>query len=116
MLHTELQVWKRSMDLVEQVYHLTATLPDREKFGIISQMNRAAISIPANIAEGAGRASIKEYLRFLHIATGSASELETLLQLTERLGLNDTGIIIKDHLVPVKKMLYKQKQALQSKL
>ena len=116
MLHTELQVWKRSMELVEEVYRLTATLPQSEKYGIISQMNRAAISIPSNIAEGAGRNTLKEYLRFLHIATGSASELETLLQLTKRLGLNDTTLLIKDHLIPVKKMLYKQKQSLKSKL
>lgn len=81
MVHTDLLVWKKSMELVEEVYHLTGTLPNHEKFGIISQLNRAAVSIPANISEGAARGSTRDYLRFLHIATGSASELETLIEI-----------------------------------
>ena len=67
------------MEIWKETYRLTDLLPDREKFGITSQMNRAAISIPANVAEGASRDSKKDFNRFLQIALGSAFELETFL-------------------------------------
>ena len=116
MLHTELDVWKTGMSLVLETYKLTSNLPKEEKYGLISQINRAAVSIPSNIAEGAGRSSQKEYIRFLDIATGSASELETLLRLTEMLGFTSSESIINNYVIPVKMMLYKQKKALRSKL
>jgi four helix bundle protein len=74
------------MDLVEQVYRLARELPDAERWGLISQMCRAAVSIPANIAEGYGRQATGEYRRFLSIARGSLLELETHILLCERLG------------------------------
>jgi four helix bundle protein len=74
------------MDLVEQVYRLARELPDAERWGLISQMCRAAVSIPANIAEGYGRQATGEYRRFLSIARGSLLELETHVLLCERLG------------------------------
>ena len=77
MTHKDLEVWKKSMDLVVDVYKLMKQLPESEKYGLISQIKRSSISIPSNIAEGAGRASTKEFIRFLDIATGSLSELET---------------------------------------
>ena len=74
------------MDLVVQVYALTKSLPEEERFGLISQLKRCSISIPSNIAEGAGRNSEKDFIRFLSIANGSTTELETQLILTNRLG------------------------------
>ncbi len=74
------------MDLVERIYRITEKLPDRERWGLISQMCRAAVSVPANIAEGYGRQATGEYRHFLSIARGSLSELETHMLLCQRLG------------------------------
>ena len=84
--HERLQVWRDAMALVEDVYRHTGSFPDSERFGLTSQMRRAAISIPSNIAEGAARRSTADYVRFLSIARGSLSELDTQLQIAERLG------------------------------
>lgn len=77
--HKDLEVWKNSIDFVKEIYNVTITFPESEKFGLSSQMRRAAVSVPSNIAEGAGRAHKKETLHFLNIASGSLSELETQL-------------------------------------
>ena len=74
------------MDLVEKVYRLTSKLPVDERFGLISQIKRCSVSIPSNIAEGAGRNSTKEFIHFLSIANGSSAELQTQLLLCIRLG------------------------------
>lgn len=74
------------MDLVEEIYKLTASFPIEEKFGMVSQMTRAAVSIPSNIAEGAGRNSDKDFAHFISIAIGSLYELNTQIVLSERLG------------------------------
>ena len=84
--YQELKIWNKSMDLVVQVYALTKSLPEEERLGLISQLKRCSISIPSNIAEGAGRNSEKDFIRFLSIANGSTTELETQLILTNRLG------------------------------
>jgi four helix bundle protein len=81
----ELVVWQKSMLLVRLVYDLAKSLPDSEKYGLISQLQRSAVSIPANIAEGRKRRSKSDFVQFLRIANGSAAELETLLILTEDL-------------------------------
>ena len=75
--HKDLDVWKESIDLVTKIYKLTSDFPDSEKFGLTSQMQRAAVSIPSNIAEGAARGTNKEYVYSLNISLGSLSELET---------------------------------------
>jgi len=75
----ELEVWKDSRKLVKEVYLLSKTLPDSEKFGLVSQINRCVISIPANIAEGSAKYSQKDFVRFLQISLGSAYELESHL-------------------------------------
>ena len=78
----ELKVWQEGMELAKDVFEITRNFPSEEKYGLISQMNRGAVSIPSNIAEGAGRQSDKEFNQFLNIALGSAFELETQLLLS----------------------------------
>lgn len=85
--YTDLIVWQKSMDLVVEVYSLTKLLPEEERFGLVSQMRRAAVSIPSNIAEGHTRSSKKDFLRFLSIARGSKSELQTQLLICEKVNL-----------------------------
>ena len=85
----DLHVWQKSMDFVESVYRHTASFPDDERFGLSSQLRRAAVSIPSNIAEGQGRGSDKEFLRFLNIARGSRNEAVTQILLANRLNYLD---------------------------
>ena len=84
--YNNLHIWQQAMDLVEEIYKLTASFPIEEKFGLVSQMTRAAVSIPSNIAEGAGRNSDKDFAHFISIAIGSLYELNTQIVLSERLG------------------------------
>ncbi len=84
--HKQLDTWQQAMQLVKMVYGVTATFPREELFGLTSQMRRAAISIPSNIAEGAGRSGSKEFAHFLDIARGSLSELDTQLEIAVMLG------------------------------
>ena len=80
-----LEVWQVAMDLVEEVYRVTARLPESEKYGLTNQLRRAVVSIPANIAEGYGRSHRGDYLRHLSVARGSLMEIETHLMITVRL-------------------------------
>ncbi len=84
----ELEIWKDSIDLATEVYQITRTFPDHEKFGLANQMNRCAISIPSNIAEGC-RGSNKELIQFLNISLGSSFELETQLTIARNLSYVD---------------------------
>ena len=84
--HKDLIVWKKSIEFVTEVYKITSTFPSEEKFGLVSQLRRASVSIPSNIAEGAARNHDKEFIQFLSISLGSASEIET--QLIIALNLN----------------------------
>lgn len=83
--HRHLAVWQKSNDLVEAIYRATAEFPKAEVYGLSAQMRRAAVSVPANIAEGAGRWGAAEFQRFLSIARGSLGELEALVELSLRL-------------------------------
>ena len=85
--HKRLEVWKMSLQLTKEVYVVTKKLPADEKYGLVSQMRRAVISIPSNIAEGAARQTNKDAVRFFIIARGSLSELDTQLELTKILSL-----------------------------
>lgn len=89
--YKELIVWQKSIDLVEQVFKITDKFPKSELYGLTSQMRRAAVAIPSNIAEGAGRQHTKEFIQFLAIAEGSATELETQLIIALRLQFLDTN-------------------------
>lgn len=84
--HRDLIVWQKGMALAVEAYRLAALLPPEERYGVASQITRAAVSVPANIAEGHGRAGTKEYANFLSIARGSLSGLDTLLDLARRVG------------------------------
>ena len=105
MNHKDLDVWKKSMDLVEVIYKLTQQFPDSEKFGLSSQMRRAAVSIPSNIAEGSARKGDKELIHFLHIALGSVAELETQYLIAVRLHFTVNDEAIENVLNEVKKLL-----------
>ncbi len=85
MTHKDLIVWKKSIDFVTELYSLTSRFPDAERFGLTNQMRRCSVSVPSNIAEGAARRSNKEFIRFLYISLGSASELQTQLVISRNL-------------------------------
>ena len=93
--HKDLDVWQESMRLAREVYRVTATFPKEELYGLVSQMRRAAVSVPSNIAEGAARASTKEFAQFLYTASGSLSELETQLLLAKELGWITEGEVFE---------------------
>lgn len=91
--HKKLDVWQKSMVLIQKIYELTRSFPKIEIYGLTNQMRRAAISIPANISEGAARQTKREFIQFLHMAQGSLSELDTHLEISEELGyLKETNL------------------------
>jgi four helix bundle protein len=83
--YRDLLVWRKAMNVAVEAYRITADFPKNEEFGLKSQMRRAALSIPSNIAEGQARNHAKEFVRFIHVALGSLSELETQVDLSVRL-------------------------------
>ncbi|MCH8080735.1 MAG: four helix bundle protein [Proteobacteria bacterium] len=87
--HKDLEVWKSSIVLAGDIYRTTEKYPKSETFGIVSQMRRAAVSIGANIAEGAARQSRKEFMYFLSISQGSASELDTLIEISKEVDITN---------------------------
>jgi four helix bundle protein len=105
--HHGLIVWQRSITFVQQVYTITATFPREERYGLISQMRRAAVSIPSNIAEGAGRKTHGETVQFLSFAQGSAAELETQIIIAQALTYlsTETGQAILSELTEISKMI-----------
>ena len=90
--HRDLKVWQISLDLTETLYRLSVNWPKHETYGLTSQIRRAAVSVSANIAEGAGRRSTGEFIQFVGIARGSIAEVETLLILAQRLGYIDEPV------------------------
>ncbi len=103
-----LKIWEKSMDLVIQVYDLASNLPVDEKYGLSSQIKRCAVSIPSNIAEGAGRNSNKEFAYFLNISNGSSYELQTQLLLASNLNLVPSNKVkpLIDMIIEIQKMNY----------
>lgn len=116
--YQDLEVWQKSMDLVVHCYELTQTFPKTEQYGLCSQMQRAAVSIPANIAEGRERNHTKEFIRFLSIAKGSLAEFETLTLLTQRLNYisEDNSKIILLKAAEVGRMITGLQRTLSKKL
>ena len=87
--HKDLTIWRKSLDLVVEVYRLTRSFPKEEQYGLVSQLRRAAVSIPSNIAEGHERIHRQDYVRFLSISRGSIAEVETQVLIAERLNMNN---------------------------
>ncbi len=103
----ELTVWKKAIDVSVEIYTQTRKFPPEERYALASQMQRAVVSIASNIAEGSGRGSKKEFSQFLSIAIGSASELETQLELTSRLSYvtqSDVNTLL-ERVIEIKRML-----------
>ncbi len=89
--HKDLEVWQQAIDLAELVYEVTKKYPKEELYGLTSQMRRCAVSIASNIAEGAARQGNKEFLQFLYTAVGSATELDTQIEISKRIHVMDNG-------------------------
>lgn len=104
--HKDLLVWQKAIDFVTEIYKFTSDFTSHEMYGLTSQLRRASISIPSNMAEGAARNSDKEFVRFLYIARASASEAETQLIISENLGYLPTNTsTLKEGLLSISKML-----------
>lgn len=97
----ELNVWQKSYDLCLMIYRITKEYPKEEQYGLVSQLRRVAVSVPSNIAEGYGRKTTSDYLRFLYIAYGSVCELETQIMIS-----GDLDFIKKDTLNPFMQITY----------
>ncbi len=93
--YRELIVWQKAMDLVEMIYHTSVKFPKEELYGLTSQIRRASVSIPSNIAEGQGRRTTRDFLHFLGMAYGSVKEVETQVLIAERLGYIDKNHSLK---------------------
>ena len=105
MNHKDLDVWKRSMDLVEEIYKATSNFPSSEIYGLANQLRRASVSIPSNIAEGAARKGNKELLYFINVAIGSVAEIETQLLIAVRLKYMNEDNTIFESATEVRKLL-----------
>ena len=116
--HKDLEVWKNSISFVTTVYEISSDFPSEEKFGLTSQLRRAALSIPLNIAEGAARRYSKEFLQFIRIAMGSASEVETLFIIAANLKFisNDQKEQLINEINSISRMLMALDKSIKNKL
>ena len=112
--HRDLEVWKKSIELVTEIYSLTKSFPKEEQYGLTNQLRRCAVSIPSNIAEGAARNTQKDFNHFLAIALGSIAELETQLIISRNLNYcdEDSFEAVNNQLITVRKMTIGLKKSL----
>jgi len=112
--HRKLDVWQKSMELVREIYQITTAFPKNEEYGLRSQMRRAAVSVPSNLAEGAARKGKNEFKQFLNIAQGSLSELDTQVELAHMLGYmaSERHREIMSKMTEISKMLFGLAKAL----
>ncbi|MDB0058564.1 four helix bundle protein [Salibacteraceae bacterium] len=113
--YKELRVWQEAMDMVEEVYKIVSAFPDSEKFALSNQLRRAAVSVPSNIAEGAGRNNPGEFKQFLGIAFASCCEVDTQLEIAIRLNYVKREDLVKqlDRLNKIMNMIFKLKRTVQ---
>jgi len=115
MFYKNLEVWKKSIEFVTQIYKETEKFPQSENFGLISQIRRAAVSIPSNIAEGCNRHSDKDTLRFLDIAMGSIGEIETQLIIAQNLNFINSIEDLSNNIQNISAMIVGLKSFLNNK-
>lgn len=115
--YKKLNVWKDLIEFVSEIYKVTKIFPSEEKFGLTNQVNRCAVSIPSNIAEGSGRNSNAEFIHFLGYSSGSCSELETQLIIAKNLNyINEQDLnLLTEKLNTIQKMIYKLIKSLREK-
>jgi four helix bundle protein len=115
--HEDLRIWQGARTLVLEIYKLTSEFPKHEIYGLISQMRRASVSVPSNIAEGAGRRSPGDFCRFLYYASGSLTELETQLYLSGELGYADKDLVteLKKEIILLRRQIYATIRSLSKK-
>ena len=116
MYHRDLDSWKTSIELVKVVYGVLDGFPRNEEYALSSQIRRAAVSIPSNIAEGCGRGTNKELYRFLDIASGSLAELETQIYIAKELGYISDSSEVDDLIVTVQKILVGFKKRIKTEI
>ncbi|MBN8762873.1 four helix bundle protein [Thiobacillus sp. 63-78] len=116
--YRDLKVWQMAMTLTEAIYRATESFPSRETYALANQLQRAAVSIPSNIAEGHARSSTKDYLRFVSISQGSLAEAETQLELAHRLGYIPEAVLhgLFEQTNEIGRMLHGLRSALTAKL
>lgn len=103
----ELKIWQRSINLAEMIYTITSNFPIEEKYGLVSQLRRSAVSVASNISEGAGRGSNKQFMYFLEISMGSCNEIQTQLELSFRFNYitRDKLDMLNDEILQIYKMI-----------
>ena len=116
--YRDLEVWKKGRTLVKEVYQLTQCFPKEELYGLTSQLRRAVVSVPSNIADGHSRSGTKDFIQFISIAIGSLAETETQILLSQDLGYAKESEIIKtiDHIQELQRMLHALRTSLKAKL
>lgn len=113
----DLKVWQKAVDFAVKIYSMTKTYPNDEKFGLVSQMRRAGVSIPSNIAEGCAKTSSKSFVNSLEVSLGESFELETQLIISQRVGILDPEIAkeMESDLSEVQRMIMGLKSSIESK-
>jgi four helix bundle protein len=114
--YRDLKVWQNGMNLVEVIYKISSKFPQEEKYSLVSQIRRCAVSIPSNIAEGFMRKSTKEYIQFLYISLGSLGELDTQMEIALRLNFVEKPNDFDGNLLLIRKQLFGLVKSLKNKL
>ena len=114
--YRDLNVWQNAMNLVEDIYKITANFPKEEKYGLISRIRRCSVSIPSNISEGFMRKSTKEYIQFIYISLGSLGELDTQMEIAVRLKFMESQKEFNEKLLLIRKQLYGLVKSLKTRL